>query len=131
MLRSFVLSPLVGMISAGLGWVAAIFFRDSMSPAEFEALRFGWEGSMIGATAIALLLLMWYVGNNGVDPIISVGAAVVSAFLLWNRDTLPFGTGNFDTATDQYWATVGTMVLILVMLLLGLRASREGARRVR
>ncbi len=131
MAKSFVISPLVGALAAVLGWFAALTFKTTMSDADFEALRFGWEGTLIGAIALACILLL-VLTNDIIDSLMVVGAAAVGGALVWDRREFPFNTTNFrDGTTSGYWLAVSTMVFTFILLLMGLRAARESNNRAR
>ena len=102
-----------------------------MTEAEFANLRFGWAGAMVGAVAIACILMLFLAGSS-VDPLVVVGSAAAVAAALWNSRELPFSTSNFNDGTsDNYWYTVTMMIVVFVLLLLGLRAARESNNRAR
>jgi len=131
MLKTFFASPLVGGISAVLGWLGALMFERSMSPAEFASLRFGWPGAIIAGVAIASIVLIFFAGSI-VEPLMTVASAAVVTALLWNRREFPFDTSNFESGTSTaYWYAVTAMIAGFILLLLGLRAARESTNRAR
>ncbi len=131
MFKTFVMSPVAGALAAVLGWIGAGLFKSSMNAAEFANLRFGWEGALVGAIALAAIVIL-ALTKGLVDPVVLVGSAAVATAILWNKQELPFATDNFRTGTSSsYWFTVTMMVAILIVLLMGLRAARESSNRAR
>lgn len=126
-----VLSVLAGAVAAVLGWVAALFFSGTLTDDSFADIRFGWQGSLVGATALATLLMIWYFSDKKVEPLVTAVCAAIGAAFLWDQRELPFNTSGFDRASDDYWVTVTTMGLIFVLLLLGLRTARGSENRAR
>lgn len=131
MVKTFITSPFVGAIAAVLGWLAALFFQNSMTDAAFADLRFGWTGSMVAGTALATLVLIWFFTDRSVEPLVASVCAAIGAAMLWDRRELPFNTSNFDRASDNYWFAVAFSGLAFVLLLLGLRTARSSNSRVR
>ena len=131
MWKTFVASPLAGGIAGLVGWLGALWFKGSMSEADFAELSFGWNGALIGAIALATIVMIVASGRT-VEPIVTAAAAVVAGALLWGQEELPFSTDNFTQNTNAgYWFSVTTMIAILVLLLMGLRAARETNNRAR
>lgn len=131
MFKTFVMSPIAGALAAVLGWIGAGLFKSSMSTAEFADLRFGWEGAMVGAIALAAITILTLT-KGVVDPLVLVGSAAVGAAVLWNKQDASFATNNFrDGTTPSYWFTVTMMVVILILLLMGLRGVRESKNSAR
>lgn len=131
MVKTFVASVLIGAAAAVLGWLVALFFEGSMSEAAFADLRFGWAGSLIGGTALLMLLLMWYFSEPKAEPLVAAVCAAIGAALLWDHRELPFNTAGFNRTSDNYWLAVTMMGLMVVVVLLGLRAARESNKRLR
>lgn len=131
MLKTFVVSPLVGAVAVLLGWIGALLAVESMDEATFASLRFGWAGLLIGATALAVFATVMVAGG-GTDPLVATVVAGVGVALLWNHRELPFATQNFEQGTSAaYWYIVTMMLVVFVLLLVGLRAARETNNRAR
>jgi hypothetical protein len=131
MWKTFVASPLAGGVSAALGWMGALLFEGSMSRAEFATLRFGWPGAIVGGIAIACVLVLFLSGST-IEPLTMIAAASVGGALLWNVRELPFSTINFRNGTaTNYWVTVSMMVAVMILLLVGLRSTRDATNRTR
>ncbi len=125
------MSPAAGALAAILGWIGAGLIKSSMTNAEFADLRFGWEGAMVGAIALAAVAIL-FLAKDVVDPLVMVGSAAVGAALLWNNQELPFANNNFRSGTTtSYWFTATMMIIIFILLLMGLRAARESSHRAR
>jgi len=124
MWRTFFISPFAGGVAAVLGWIGAVLFRTSMSEVEFAALRFGWPGTMIGATALALMLVLLF-ASDLLEPLVTTVTAGFGVWMLWNQTELPFSTRNLETAETPYWFALSMGAGILFLLAMGLRAARE------
>jgi len=131
MLKTFVATPLAGGIAAVLGWIGAVLIKTSMTEAEFASFRFGWTGAMIGATAAAVIIMLFLAGDM-VEPLVLSVVAAGGAALLWNREKLPIDPNRFSEGTTaSYWFMVTMMGITFLLLLMGLRVARESTSRAR
>lgn len=129
MWKTFIASPFVGLVAALGGWFGANLIKASMTPAEFAQINYGWAGALIGATAIALLIVL-YLAKGAVEPAVTTVIAGFGVALGWNHRSLPYAEGDLANGTNTgFWFILTMMALAFGLMMLGLRQARDTRER--